>query len=108
MGSGSMKRKSYITKTGYYLTKDFDVKVGGEFYFLLTPLYGNNDESFFYVEENPDNSYTVEGECYIITNKESLKHHKADIKREIKNKPIWYYHIDKSRTVIRKEKQISP
>lgn len=53
MGSGSMKRKSYITKTSYYLTKDFDVKVGGEFYFLLTPLYGNNDECFFYVEENP-------------------------------------------------------
>ena len=59
------------------------------------------------VEENPGNSYTVEGECYIITNKESLKHHKVDIKRGIKNKPIWYYHIDKNRTVIRKEKQIS-
>lgn len=34
MGSGSMKRKSYITNTGYYLAKDFDEKFGGDFYFL--------------------------------------------------------------------------
>ena len=108
MGSGSMKSKSYTTKTGYYLTKDFDVKVGGEFHFLLTPLHGNNNERFFYVEENLDGTYTVEGECYIITDEESLKRHKTDVKKEVKNKPIWYYHIDKNRTVIHKEKQISP
>lgn len=33
MGSGSMKRKSYTTKTGYYLTKDFDVKSAAIFTF---------------------------------------------------------------------------
>ena len=64
MGSGFMRRKSYITDTGYYLVKDFDEKVGGEFYFLLSPLYGNNNERFYYVETNPDGSYIVEGECY--------------------------------------------
>ena len=108
MGSGSMKRKSYITNTGYYLAKDFDEKFGGDFYFLLTPLYGNNNERFFFIEENPDGSYTVEGECYIVTNEESLKRHKRDVKKEVSNKPIWYYHVDENRTVIRKEKHISP
>lgn len=72
------------------------------------PLYGNNNERFFFIEENPDGSYTVEGECYIVTNEESLKRHKRDVKKEVKNKPIWYYHVDKNRTVIRKEKHISP
>lgn len=61
MGSGSMKCKSYITNTGYYLTKDFDEKVGGEFFFLLLPLYGNNNERFYFIEKNSDGSYTVEG-----------------------------------------------
>lgn len=35
MGSGTMRCKSYITKRGYYLTYDYDEKVGGEFWFLL-------------------------------------------------------------------------
>lgn len=108
MGSGFMRRKSYITDTGYYLVKDFDEKVGGEFYFLLSPLYGNNNERFYYVETNPDGSYIVEGECYIITNKEHLKRYKIDAEKEVKNKTIWYYHIDGNRKVIRKEKHISP
>lgn len=108
MGSGSMKRKSYITNTGYYLTKDFDEKVGGEFYFLLMPLYGNDNERFYFIETNPDGSYTVEGECYIITNKEHLKRYKDEAKKTVSNKPIWYYHTDANRKVIRKEKHISP
>ena len=52
MGSGTMNCKSYITKRGYYLAYDYDEKVGGEFWFLLLPLYGNNDERFFYVKDN--------------------------------------------------------
>ena len=67
MGSGSMKSKSYTTKTGYYLTKDFDVKVGGEFHFLLTPLHGNNNERFFYVEENLDGTVCLLTDLFCST-----------------------------------------
>ena len=39
MGKGTMNCKDYKTKCGYYLDKDYDEKVGGEFYFLLLPLF---------------------------------------------------------------------
>ena len=45
MGKGTMNCKDYKTKCGYYLDKDYDEKVGGEFYFLLLPLLG--DKRFF-------------------------------------------------------------
>ena len=45
MGKRTMNCKDYITKCGYYLDKDYDEKVGGEFYFLLLPLLG--DKRFF-------------------------------------------------------------
>lgn len=103
MGKGTMKRKNYITKQGYYLSKDFDVKVGGDFYFLLLPLYGNDNQCFFYVFENEDGSYTVEGECYIITNNEHLKRYIKEAKKEFSDKPIWYYHTDNNHNTVYKE-----
>ena len=104
MGSGTMNCKSYITKRGYYLAYDYDEKVGGEFWFLLLPLYGNNNERLFYVKDNFNGSFTVEGECYIITNKEALRRYIADAGKELKGKPVWYYHTDEKGEIIRKEK----
>lgn len=106
MGSGTMRCKSYITKRGYYLVNDYDETVGGEFWFLLMPLYGNNDERFFYVKNNLNGSFTVEGECYIITNKEALRRYITDAGKELKGKPIWYYHIDGNGKTIKKEKSV--
>lgn len=47
MGKETMNCKDYKTKCGYYLDKDYDEKIGGEFYFLLLPLFGNNNKRFF-------------------------------------------------------------
>ena len=85
MGKGTMNCKDYITKRGYYLDKDYDEKVGGEFY-------------------NFDGSFTVEGECYIITNENVLRRYITDAQKELKGKPIWYYHIDGDRKILREEK----
>ena len=102
MGRGTMNCKDYKTKCGYYLDKDYDEKVGGEFYFLLLPLLG--DKRFFYVKDNFDGSFTVEGESYIITNENVLRRYITDAQKELKGKPIWYYHIDGDRKILREEK----
>ena len=104
MGKGTMNCKDYITKCGYDLDKDYDQKVGGEFYFLLLPLLGDNNKRFFYVKDNFDGSFTVEGECYIITNENVLRRYITDAQKELKGKPIWYYHIDGDRKILREEK----
>lgn len=106
MGKGTIgNKRNYITKTGYYLSHDFDVKVGGEFYFLLEPLIGNDDERFFCVREH-NGLYEVEGEFYIISasNKESLQRHKRELKAELTGKHIWYYHEDENGNTVWKEK----
>lgn len=105
MGIGTMKCKNYITKPGYYLVKDYDSKVGGEFYFLLLPLYGNDGEMFYCVKENADGSFTVDGEFYIITNEESLKSYLKDAKKDLAGKTLWYYHTDGNGKTVRKERR---
>jgi len=105
MGKGTIGNKSgYKTKRGYYLSSDYDEKVGGKFDFLLEPLHGNEGERFFYVLRLPDGKYEVTGEGYIVTNKDSLRRHLQQLKSELPGKAIWYYHIDKNGNVIRKEK----
>ena len=105
MGKGTIgNRTSYKNLRGYYLSRDYDEKVGGKFSFLLEPLIGNEDEVFFYVQKTEDGRYEITGEGYIITEKESLNRHLRDLRKELPGKTIWYYHIDKDGNVIRKEK----
>ena len=105
MGKGTIgNRTSYKNLRGYYLSRDYDEKVGGKFSFLLEPLIGNDSERFFYVHKNEDGKYEVTGEGYIITEKESLNRHLKNLRKELPGTTIWYYHIDKDGNVIRKEK----
>ena len=103
MGSGTMKCKSYHTNKGYYLAKDYDERFGGEFFFLLLPFFGNNGERFFYVTTEK-NSYTVEGEYYIIMDESKVRKEVRLFQKELGKKPIWYYHKDNQGRVLRKEK----
>lgn len=104
MGKGTIRCKSYKAERGYYLDKDYSEKVGGEFYFLLLPLSGNINEQFFYVKDNFDGSFTVEGECYIITDEKVLNRYIRNARKELKGKPIWYYHIDGDCKILKREK----
>ena len=62
-----MQVKNYRTKRGYYLAHDTDEKVGGDFSFLILPLYGFDEERFFYVTKLDNGKFEVEGEGYICT-----------------------------------------
>lgn len=57
-----MQVKNYRTKRGYYLAHDTDEKVGGDFSFLILPLYGFDEERFFYVTKLDNGKFEVEGE----------------------------------------------
>lgn len=105
MGKGSIGNKSgYKTKTGYYVSSDYDERVGGKFSMFLEPLDGSDGELFFYIRKQEDGRFEVTGEGYIVTSRSSLLRHIRDVKNELPGKSIWYYHIDKDGNVIRKEK----
>lgn len=103
MGSGTMQVSDYRTKQGYYLSKDYDAKVGGEFWFLIEPLIGNDDEVFFYIRALPNGKFEVEGEAYIITDPDRLKSYKNDAVRTRRGKKLFYYHLDSKGDILRKE-----
>lgn len=104
MGQGTMVVKNYRTKRGYYLAHDYDKRFGGKFTFLLLPLFGTNDERFFYVTKNKQGGFTVEGEAYVCTRSESVRSHTQCTKRELAGKSIWYYHINENGDILKKEK----
>lgn len=105
MGKGTIgNRSSYKNRNGYYLSRDYDERVGGKFTFLLEPLIGNDDELFFYVMKTDNGKYEITGEGYIVTSSDSLKSHLMGLRKKLPGRTIWYYHIDQNGSVIRKEK----
>lgn len=85
-----MQVKNYRTKRGYYLAHDTDEKVGGDFSFLILPLYGFDEERFFYVTKLDNGKFEVEGEGYICTDVDSVKRHLQTNRKELQDKSIWY------------------
>ena len=105
MGSGTIRRKNYITKQGYFTVKDFDKEFGGEFWFHIEPLHGWENKRFFYVQPLEDNKdmYEITGEYYILTRKEQLTEHLKELREELEGVPIYYYFTDDTGRVIREE-----
>ena len=60
--------------------KDYDEKIGGDFWFVLTPLINCDDQPFFYYKK-VENGYLVEGEGYICTEENSAKYIRARTNR---------------------------
>lgn len=94
--------KKLRENAAYYSIKDFDEKVGGEFTLFITPFEGY-EEPFYYVRKT-DDGIEIEGEGYIVTNKDSLKRHKQDAKQELvdyelKGKTVMYYWRDEDGNV---------
>jgi hypothetical protein len=105
MGGGSTQRKNYITKQGFFSIKDYDKGYGGTYWFIIEPLHGCKDERFFYVKPIPGKKdiYEVSGEGYIITRKEQLTKHLAELREELEEIIIYYYFIDDTGHVFHEE-----
>lgn len=105
MGMGSIVRKQYRTKRGYYLAYDEDRNLGGKFAFLIEPLNGTGGEKFFYVKALPNGHYEISGEGYIISKQERVRERTTNLRRELAGRHIYYFHIDTDGAVIRKEQE---
>lgn len=64
--------------------KDFDEKVGGDFWLVLEPFTDCEEQPFFYYKKI-DDGYLVEGEAYICTSIESVNYHKNRTNAEYKS-----------------------
>ncbi len=103
MGSGTIERKDYHTKQGFFTVKDTDERHGGEFWFLKESF---DDVRFFYVKPLPGSGdrYEVTGEGYLYTKsqKEHLTAHKKELRSELNGVMIHYYFIDDNGRVPRR------
>lgn len=93
-------------KTCYISEKDYNAKIGGTFQLVIHPFPCAEDDNaaFYYVRQGPGSSLVIEGEGYIITNPAQLAKHRAMGRQEFGNKAIWYYWLDASGTIIKKER----
>ncbi|MCL2299261.1 MAG: hypothetical protein FWC27_03830, partial [Firmicutes bacterium] len=79
MGMGSVQRKTYTTKVGYFKVKDNNPIYGGDYWFVVRPLFGCDDERFFYVRPLDNGEFEVLGEGYVI----SKPRHLTEMLREL-------------------------
>jgi len=105
MGKGSIQRKNYITKQGFFRVKDYDIRHGGTFWFVIEPLHGWENKRFFYVEpiKEKKDVYEITGEGYILTRQEQLTEHLNKLRKELEGVVIYYYFTDETGHVIHEE-----
>ena len=105
MGSGTIQRKNYkAPQRGYFSVKGHDEKYGGDYRFIVLPLYGVENERFFFVRELGNGEYDVTGEGYVVMRPASLREYFGDDLKELAGMPIWYYFLDQEGRVIKKER----
>lgn len=96
-------RVKKLSQTGnarcFISEKDYDKKLGGEFYLLLEP-FDSWEEPMFYWSKNTDGTYTIEGEGYIVDSESSINSHKRYVKRIWGNTPIKWVEVDSKGNVI--------
>lgn len=102
MGAGTMWVADYHTPKAYYLKKDCDAKLGGDFWFLIKPLM-DEENAFFYVKELENGKFEVEGEGYIITDPDRVAHYVSAARSDFQTKTLYYYHRNAHNEIIRKE-----
>jgi len=105
MGNGTVQRRSYkAPQRGYFSAKGRDVNYGGDYRFIVLPLYGVENERFFYVRELDNGEYDVTGEGYVVPCHIRLSEYFGDDLKELAGIPIWYYFLDHEGRVIKKER----
>ena len=91
MGNGTVQRRSYkAPQRGYFSAKGRDVNYGGDYRFIVLPLYGVENERFFYVRELDNGEYDVTGEGYVVPCHIRLSEYFGDDLKELAGVPIWY------------------
>ena len=102
MGTGSVQRKTYTTATGYFKVKDHNSLYGGDYWFIVRPLFGCEDERFFYVRPLDNGEYEVLGEGYVLMKPEHLTEMLRELREELVGITIHYYFLDTNGKVIKK------
>lgn len=90
-----------MSKSWSYFVQDYDEKYGGTFWLLVVPLMGYDNEVFFYVYKDKENIY-IEGESYIIDNKESVNKSRKEEREYFKGKKLYHYILDDNKEIIEK------
>ncbi len=76
---GSFEIKRLLPNKPYYISaKDYDSRLGGEFRLFIHPFSIDDGNAFYYVRQLSTGQIQIEGEGYIVTDRDSLHRHKAD------------------------------
>jgi len=102
MGMGSVQRKTYTTKAGFFKVKDNNPIYGGDYWFVVRPLFGCEDERFFYVRSLDSGKYEVLGEGYILTKPAHLTEMLRELREELAGVTIHFYFLDAEGRVVKK------
>lgn len=96
MGKGSIQRKSYLAKRGYFCVKDCDTKSGDTNWFVVEPLISADGKRFFYVKSlsGTNNKYEITGEGYIKKTQEHVAMHLSELRKELAGVAVYYFFID--------------
>jgi len=96
VGKGSIQWKSYLSKRGYFCIKDYDIKLGGVYWFVIEPLIGCENKRFFYVKplSGCKGKYEITGESYIYRSQEAVAIHLSELRKELRGLAIYYSFID--------------
>lgn len=79
---------------------DYDERLCGQFWLVLEP-FGFFDGPGFYWRRNSDGSYYVEGEGYIVNNKNRVDELRKDILKRHRGKTVIWKEIDERGNLIK-------
>lgn len=97
---GTIQVKRLRDSAAYYTVKDYDEVYGGDFTYFIEPFRGCDGELFYYARELDNGKIEVEGEAYVVTDKDSLNSHKREAKKELDGEMPLYRWLDKNGKVI--------
>lgn len=97
---GTIQVKRLRDSAAFYTVKDYDELYGGDFTYFIEPFRGCDGELFYYVKELDNGKLEIEGEAYVITDKDSLNRHKREAKKELDGEIPLYRWLDKNGKVI--------
>ncbi len=98
---GTMQISKLKKKAAYYYVKDYDEKYGSDFIFYIEPLWGEDNDSFYFAQKLENGKIKITGEGYIIEER-YLEHYKKMTIEAIKGSKIAYYWLDENGEVMEK------